>query len=170
VGGGLVDEVPSSAPVTQDELNLGLLMFISYRAMEKAVLDAMAAAGYDDVTLAQARVFQRIDRDGSRITDLAEAALLTKQTVGFLVDQLERAGYVERTPDPRDGRARLVRVAPRGAAAVQASMSVVAEVEAAWTAYLGEARTAQLREALTILREITDPYQAMDWRSKHNRS
>jgi DNA-binding MarR family transcriptional regulator len=86
--------------------------------MEKAVLGALAAAGYD-ITLAQARVFQRIDQDGSRITDLAEAAVLTKQTVGFLVDQLQRAGYVERTPDPRDGRARLVRVAPRGAAAVR---------------------------------------------------
>jgi DNA-binding MarR family transcriptional regulator len=161
-------EAPGSAPSTQDELNLGLLLFIPYRAMEKAVLDALAAAGYD-ITLAQVRVFQRIDQDGSRITDLAEAAVLTKQTVGFLVDQLQRAGYVERTPDPRDGRARLVRVAPRGAAAVQASMSVVAEVEAQWTAYLGETRTAQLREALTILREITDPYQAADWRSKHNR-
>jgi DNA-binding MarR family transcriptional regulator len=161
-------EAPGSAPGTQDELNLGLLLFIPYRAMEKAVLDAMAAAGYD-ITLAQARVFQRIGQDGSRITDLAEAAVLTKQTVGFLVDQLQRAGYVERTPDPRDGRARLVRVAPRGAAAVQASTSVVAEVEAQWTAYLGKTRTAQLREALTILREITDPYQATDWRSKHNR-
>jgi len=156
------------APGTQHEPNLGLLLFIPYRAMEKAVLDAMAAAGYD-ITLAQARVFQRIDQDGSRITDLAEAAVLTKQTVGFLVDQLERAGYVERTPDPRDGRARLVRVAPRGAAAVKASMNVVTEVEARWTAHLGEARTAQLRKTLTILREITDPYQATDWRSKHNR-
>jgi len=144
-----------SAP---DELNLGLLLFIPYRAMEKAVLDAMAAAGFDDITLAQARVFQRIDRDGSRVTDLAEAAQLTKQTVGFLVEQLERAGYVERAPDPRDGRARLVRIAPRGAAAVQASLAVVAEVEAQWTAYLGETRTAQLREALTMLRDTTDPY------------
>jgi DNA-binding MarR family transcriptional regulator len=164
----LRDEAPDSAPGTQDELNLGLLLFIPYRAMEKAVLDALAAAGYD-MTVAQARVFQRIDQDGSRITDLAEAAVLTKQTVGFLVDQLERAGYVERTPDPRDGRARLVRVAARGAAAVQASMSVVAEVEARWTAHLGETRTAQLREALTMLREITDPYQATNWRSRPSR-
>jgi hypothetical protein len=141
----LRDEAPDSAPATQDELNLGLLLFIPYRAMEKAVLDALAAAGYD-MTVAQARVFQRIDQDGSRITDLAEAAVLTKQTVGFLVDQLER-----------------------GAAAVQASMSVVAEVEARWTAHLGETRTAQLREALTMLREITDPYQATDWRSRPSR-
>jgi len=82
-------EAPGSAPGTQDELNLGLLLFIPYRAMEKAVLDALAAAGYD-ITLAQARVFQRIDHDGSRITDLAETAVLAKQT--GLVDRIERAG------------------------------------------------------------------------------
>jgi DNA-binding MarR family transcriptional regulator len=140
------------------ELNLGLLLFIPYRAMENAVLQALAAAGFDDITLAQARVFQRIDKDGSRLTELAAAAQVTKQTAGFLVDQLERAGYVERKPDPRDGRARLVCVAERGAAAVRASMQVVAEVEARWAAHLGEVRTAQLRQALTALREVTDPY------------
>lgn len=139
------------------EPNLGLLMFIAYRAMENAVLDTLAGQGFDDITLAQARVFQRIDADGSRLTDLAEAAQVTKQTVGFLVDQLERAGYVERRPDPRDGRARLVHIAERGAAAVRASMDVVAAVEAQWVAHLGAARTRQLREALTMLREITDP-------------
>ena len=148
----------ASGPAAEPGLNMGLLLFIPYRAMEKAVMEALAEAGFDDMTLAQARVFQRIAKDGSRVTELAEAAQVTKQTVGFLVDQLERAGYVERAPDPRDGRARLVRVARRGAAAVRASVPVVARVEAQWAAHLGEARTAQLREALTALREITDPY------------
>jgi DNA-binding MarR family transcriptional regulator len=145
-------------PESEAELNLGLLMFIPYRAMESAVLAALAEAGFDDITLAQARVFQRIAKEGSRLTELAAAAQVTKQTAGSLVDQLEHAGYVERRPDPRDGRARLVVVARRGAAAVRASRDVVAQVEARWAAHLGEARTAQLRAALTRLREITDPY------------
>jgi DNA-binding MarR family transcriptional regulator len=144
--------------VSGDELNLGLLMFIPYRAMENAVLDALAEAGFDDITVAQARVFQRIAAGGSRLTELAAAAQVTKQTAGALVDQLERARYVKRMPDPRDRRARLVVVAERGAAAVRASREVVARVEARWADHLGEARTAQLREALTALREITDPY------------
>ncbi len=151
---------PGSTQATDaaSDLNLGLLLFIPYRAMENAVLQALAEAGFDDITLAQARVFQRIDKEGSRLTELAAAAQVTKQTAGFLVDQLERAGYVERKPDPRDGRARLVCVAKRGAAAVRASMTVVGEVEARWAAHLGEVRAAQLRQALTALREITDPY------------
>ncbi len=138
--------------------NLGLLMFIAYRAMDTRVLSALADAGFDDITVAQARVFQRIGADGTRLTDLAEQAQVTKQTAGFLVDQLEHAGYVERRPDPRDARARLVCIAPRGLRAVEVAASVVAEVEAEWTAHLGAREMAQVRRSLARLREITDPY------------
>ena len=94
----------------RDEPNIGLLCFIVYRAMEARVLAGLAAAGFGDTTAAQGRVFARIDPDGTRLTDLAERALITKQTAGFLVDQLERAGYVRRVPDPRDARARLLKI------------------------------------------------------------
>ncbi|GAA4603578.1 DNA-binding MarR family transcriptional regulator [Actinoplanes octamycinicus] len=140
-------------------MNLGLLLFIPYRAMEARVFAGLAAAGFDDFTPAQARVFQRIGPDGTRLTELAEQAQITKQSAGFLVDQLERAGYVERVPDPADARARLVRIAARGAAAIPVAAAIVAEVEAEWTEHLGQRGVTQLRQALTRLREITDPYQ-----------
>jgi DNA-binding MarR family transcriptional regulator len=139
--------------------NLGLLCFYPHRAMEARVLAAMAEAGFGDLTPAQGRVAARIDRDGTRLTDLAARALVTKQTAGHLVDSLERAGYVERVPDPRDARARLVRIAARGHAAVAVARRVEVEVEAEWTAHLGEEATAALRAALTRLREVTDPYR-----------
>ena len=145
--------------VPVEELNLGLLLFIPYRALEGRVFAALAAAGFDDFTPAQARVCQRIGPDGTRLTELAQAAQVTKQTAGFLVDQLERAGYVERTPDPTDARARLVRVAARGAQAVPVGAAVIAEIEAEWTIHLGSKRMAQLRQTLNRLREITDPYR-----------
>ena len=139
-------------------LNTGVLLFLPYRAMESRVFAGLAELGYD-LTPAQARVFQRVAEQGSRVTDLAEQAGITKQTAGFLVDQLERAGYVERVPDPADGRARLVRITERGARSVAASAEIVAEVEAEWTAHLGAARMAELRRLLTDLREITDPWR-----------
>ena len=142
-----------------EPLNVGLLLFLPYRAMETRVFEGLAAAGFDDVTPAQARVFQRIAPGGSRLTELAAQAGITKQSAGFLIDQLEHGGYVERVPDPADGRARLVRVADRGARSVEASRGIVAQVEAEWTAHLGERRMAQLRRILTDLREITDPWQ-----------
>lgn len=142
-----------------ESLNLGLLLFLPYRAMETRVFQELAAAGFDDLTPAQARVFQRIADDGSRLTELAEQAAITKQSAGFLVDQLERAGYVTRVADPTDGRARLIRIADRGTRSVELSRGTVAEVEAEWTAHLGADRMVQLRRILTDLREITDPWR-----------
>ena len=75
-----------------------------------------------------------------------------------IVQQLERAGYVERVPDPTDGRARLVKITARGYAAREAVLPVLAEVEEQWLAHIGPERMAQLRETLTMLREITDPF------------
>jgi DNA-binding MarR family transcriptional regulator len=141
------------------EPNLGLLLFIPYRALENRVFAALAAAGFDDFSTAQARIFQRIGPNGTRLTELAQAAQVTKQTAGFLVDQLERAGYVERVVDPGDGRARLVRVTPRGARTVLIGAAEIARVEAEWAEHLGPHRFAALRETLSALREITDPYQ-----------
>jgi DNA-binding MarR family transcriptional regulator len=141
-----------------DELNLGLLLFIPYRAMEGYVLERLTAAGFDDITPAQARVFQRIGPNGTRLTELAEQARITKQTAGFLVDQLARTGYVRRVPDPSDARARLVRIAERGAAAQPIAAAVVAEVEARWAAHLGKPAYGELKRTLARLREITDPY------------
>ena len=141
------------------ELNLGLLCYIASRAMEARVFDALAAAGFDDITTAQGRLFARIGPKGTRVTDLAEQARITKQTAGFLVDQLERAGYVRRVPDPADARARLVQIAPRGEAAVAVASAAEAEAEADWTRHLGKQSASQLRRALTRLREITDPYR-----------
>ncbi|GAA0908726.1 MarR family winged helix-turn-helix transcriptional regulator [Virgisporangium ochraceum] len=138
--------------------NVGVLLFIAYRSMEQRVLEALAGLGYD-ITLAQARLFMRIAPHGSRQTDLAEQAQITKQSAGFLIEALEKAGYVERVPDPTDARARLVRVAAHGARAVETSRKVVDEILAEWTDHLGADRMRAMTDALVSLREITDPYR-----------
>jgi DNA-binding MarR family transcriptional regulator len=140
-------------------LNLGLLCFIGYRAMEARVLDAIAAAGFDDMTPAQGRIAARIAPGGTRIGELAEQALVTKQTATATVDRLEQAGYVRRIPDPSDARARLVVIAERGRQAVAIARVAEAEVEDEWVQHLGESTARDLRAALEKLREIADPYR-----------
>lgn len=139
------------------EPNLGVLLFLPYRHLEQRVLAAVVEAGYP-ITLSQARVFQRVADEGSRLTDLAAASQVTKQTAGFLVDQLAAAGYVERVADPSDARARLVRITRRGREAIAVAAAVQAEVEGEWRAHLGDRDTERLRAALLRLREITDPW------------
>lgn len=148
---GVADEAP-----TTESMNTGVLLFIPYRAMERRVLEGLRQAGHDDFTTAQARVFARIDATGSRLTDLAEHAQITKQSAQVLVDGLERAGYVRRVPDPTDARARLILITPRGADLIADSARIVAEVEAEWQAHLGARDLRTLRRLLTRLAEITD--------------
>jgi DNA-binding MarR family transcriptional regulator len=138
---------------------VGLLMFIAARDVETRVVAAMRRAGIDDITLAQARVAARIGPNGTRLGDLAEQAQVTKQTATALVDRLEAAGWVERVPDPRDGRARLVRLTAKADALMPVARAEEARIERDWEAHLGRRRMRELRESLKLLREITDPYR-----------
>lgn len=139
-------------------MDIATLMVIAYRAMDDRVIRAMRDEGFT-VTVAQSRIGQRIADDGSRLSELAEQAQVTKQTASLLVAALERAGMVERVPDPADGRARLIRFTPKGLAASRRARELVMGVEQEWNDYLGPELAASLREALTRLRDITDPYR-----------
>lgn len=150
-------DIALPGPGAPTDIGLGVLLFIPYRHLEQRVLAAVVDAGYP-ITLVQARLFQRVDHEGSRLTRLAEAAQLTKQAAGFLVDQLERGGYVERVADPSDGRARLVRITPRGYHVIAIATAEQARIETEWHRHLGAGPTEKLRQTLSKLREITDPF------------
>lgn len=134
-------------------------MFVAHRAAEARVIEAVRSAGFEDLTLAQSRIAQRLNRDGIRVTDLAEQAGVTKQTAGALVDELAATGYVTRKPDPADARARLVVLTDRGENLCAAAASEIAKVESEWRDHLGVRAYEQLRAGLVSLREITDPYR-----------
>jgi DNA-binding MarR family transcriptional regulator len=142
----------------EQPVDLGVALFIPYRYMEDRTFRAIQGAGFDDWTLAQVRVFQRLPPDGSRLTDLADQAQMSKQSAGVLVDQLERLGYVRRVPDPTDGRARLIVIEERGRRAAEVAKATSTEILAEWTAFLGTRNFTLLHQILDQLREITDPY------------
>ncbi len=138
-------------------ISSSLLMFISYRAAEDRILAAVAEAGFDDMTRAQARLLAGIDAPGTRLVVLAERARIAKQTALALVNGLESSGYVERGPDPSDGRARLVRLTARGHSVLPRAWAEEARIEAEWEAQLGRDRMRALREALWELALLADP-------------
>ena len=141
------------------ELPTSLLMFIASRSAVTRIFQALRDGGFDDLTIAQSRLLMGIDPQGTRVSVLADRAQVAKQTATALVDKLEGAGYVQRVPDPADGRARLVRMTARAESAVPCARAEEERIEAEWREHLGAARMKQLRTALTELREITDPYR-----------
>jgi DNA-binding MarR family transcriptional regulator len=95
---------------------------------------------------------EHIDAAGTRLTDLAARAQITKQSMGYLVDYLERRGYVERRPDTGDRRATVICLTDRGWDETREALRIIAELEAEWAAALGEARMHQLRDLLAELK------------------
>ena len=125
----------TSAPPPPPRIVTGLtLMRHSAQLMVDELVARLHAAGYTDITASHQAVFENIDRDGTRLTTLAQRSRMTHQAMGELVQTLERAGYLERRPDPADGRARLIRLTGRGQVLVRQALHDIREIEAAWRA------------------------------------
>lgn len=135
---------------------LGVALFVASRALEERAYRAAVDAGGVDITLAQSRLLARVGPAGTRLVELAAQARVSKQTAGHLVDQLERAGYVERVADPADGRAKLVRLTPRARPLVPAANAEVERVVREWTDEVGADRMQVLDESLRMIRDIAE--------------
>ena len=127
-----------------------VLISILNRVVDDEVIAALAPE-YGDVRQAHGVVFEMLDPSGSRVADLARRARMTRQAMGELVADLEQLGYVERRPDPRDRRAKLVVLTAKGEGALAAGIAAVAALEARWAAHLGAARAEAWRAALASL-------------------
>ncbi|MFD4444748.1 MarR family winged helix-turn-helix transcriptional regulator [Nocardia sp. NPDC058519] len=115
-------------------------------------LNPMLRAGLGtDLRPAHYAVFRYLAPDGSRVTALAEAAGMTQQSMGELVTHLEKCGYVERVPDPADGRARLVVTTAAGRAVVTLAGQHIQRIEESIAAELGAESLAVVRDALARL-------------------
>jgi DNA-binding MarR family transcriptional regulator len=103
------------------------------RLMVDEITTRLEAAGYPDLPPRFHPVFENIEPEGIRLTVLASRAGLTHQSIGEVVAELEQRGYVERTPDPDDGRARLVRLTDPGRDIVRAAIDAIDGIERDWT-------------------------------------
>jgi DNA-binding MarR family transcriptional regulator len=131
-----------------EPLGLAGLLREAYLAFTEHIHRRLAEQGHPDIRVAHGNVFQFLDDAGTRVSVLAVRAQMTKQSMGELVAHLEAHGYIERVPDPTDGRAKLVRTTPRGRSVYPLARAAMAELEARWTAQLGEVRMRELRSLL----------------------
>jgi DNA-binding MarR family transcriptional regulator len=137
--------------------NVGILLRGPFQEIVQRIAEGLAEAGFDDIRPAHTAVFQHIEADGSRLSDLAERAQITKQSMGYLVDYLEARGYVERRADPSDRRASLIFLTERGWAEVREALRIIAGIEQEWARRLGRRRMEQLRDLLTDLNASAGP-------------
>ena len=130
------------------ETHLGRLLGHAMRRFDARVLALMAASAEaplalsnlalrDKVGAAHVHITRHLALQGSRLTELAQAAGMSKQAMADLVDQCEAWGLVAREPDPRDARARLIRFTPLGLDWLRAFEQAVAQAEAEFREAVG---------------------------------
>jgi DNA-binding MarR family transcriptional regulator len=133
-------------------VNLVILLREAFIALNELVIDRLAERGHAEVRSAHGTVFQYLDDTGTTVSTLADRAQMTKQAMAELVLHLEKQGYVTRTPDPRDRRAKLVTPTARGREVMGIAQALVPELEERLSQLLGTDRVQCLRTNLeTIL-------------------
>jgi DNA-binding MarR family transcriptional regulator len=143
---------PSTAVVSDEEnwrlTHLGRLLGHALRRFDERVLVLMARnvdvplalanlAARAQVGAAHIHITRHLAVGGSRLTDLAQSAGMSKQAMGDLVDQCEAWGLVTREPDPHDKRARVVKFTASGLNWLQAFRTAVSQAEAEFRQAVG---------------------------------
>lgn len=127
---------------------IGSLVAAVTAEIERRVLCGFHTAGFTDIRAAHTHIFRLLPPEGCRITELAERAYTSKQAMGYLVEYLEDHGYIERVPDPRDGRAQIVRRTERGWEVNRTAWRLVQQIQREWAQQLGEERMEAMIESL----------------------
>jgi DNA-binding MarR family transcriptional regulator len=133
---------------------IGLLLRLLYQHYAQDIDAALREAGFGDLRPAHANVFPFLPPEGISVSELASLARVRKQTMAEAVDQLERMGYVERRPNPRDRRSRLVFPTGRGASVKPVTHATAARVEERWAELTSPEELEALRASL--LRLLTE--------------
>lgn len=147
-------------PVAADE-TLGFMLVDAARLLRRHFETRLEAAGLG-LTAGEARtLFYTAAFAPIRQSALAERMAVEPMTlVGFL-DRLERAGLVERSTDPVDRRAKLVRPTPAAAEPLARMSEIGRQARLQATAGLDDASVEQLHKALRKIRGNLDGVDAI---------
>ncbi|WP_349606441.1 MarR family transcriptional regulator [Cupriavidus sp. DF5525] len=138
----------STAAYEWRKSNIGRLLNMATQRFEKRVLELMAEAGYGEFTLSQMSITRNLDVGGTRATEIAKRADITKQSVGELIGQLEEIGLIERIPDPDDKRARIVHFTNAGLAWLESFEIAIKQAEHEMQDELGATSFKLLKQGL----------------------
>lgn len=151
-----------------DRLPIGQLLGRMQRHFRVTLYQRAQNAGFSDIAESHLQVFGNIDWAGTRLTDLAARANMTRASMAELVDELERVGYLEREPDPSDGRAKLIRLTRKGKRVMTQALRVTREIEAEYIEAVGAQRFESMARTLqTLVDQSSAGTSGVQLRSRH---
>jgi DNA-binding MarR family transcriptional regulator len=126
----------SRPSLATDRLAIGqILGRLLHQFREEMFDNAERAERFPGIRYPHLQIWGNVGIDGIRLTDLAERATLSLAACSELVNELQEADYLERRPDPSDGRAKLIFPTRRGRALLDEAGHAVAEIEHDWRSH-----------------------------------
>lgn len=129
------------------------LMLYVFRRFEDILTEKLAMEGFTDIKPSHFNILRHLNPEGMRQVDLAKDAGVTKQAVGKMISELQQCGYVSLVEDDEDKRAKKVVYTGKGKKLIDASISIVKEMEVEFGDRLGIDNYANLRTGLVVLLE-----------------
>ena len=137
-------------PVNRDSSLLPQLLEVALRQLRSGLYE-LSDSRFPGLRTRHYRLLSFIPDDGIRLARVVEASGLTKQALAQALVPLEGGGYLHVTPDPADGRARIVRRTDRGREVLAAVREMQADHERRWADQVGADRWASARDVLDQL-------------------
>lgn len=130
--------MPMSTPkLPSDRLAIGqLLVRLLHHFRTELFAAGQVEQRFPGIRFSHLQIWGNLGTDGIRLTALADHANLSLAACSELVNDLERLGYLERRPDPSDGRAKLIHPTTEGRALLDEAGREVAQLEARWRTHL----------------------------------
>ncbi len=140
-----------------EALDEALAMARTVKQARGALIEAIRSALHEEGSILRAahtQVFENLDPEGTRLTTLAERAQISHQSMGEMVDELVKHGYLERLPDPADRRARLIRPSASGRDVLLRAAGQLRLLHDRWDSELDAISVAEVVAALDTLIRI----------------
>lgn len=121
------------------------------RLFARRVTRAVHARGFAGIRLTHIALIRNVDEGGTRISEIARRAGMTKQATGQLVAEFVAAGFIKIVADPTDGRAKVAQYTARGRRLLRAIVVSIEATERRCAAEIGAAHVEALKTSLTRL-------------------
>jgi len=128
--------------------HLGWLLGRADLLFAEGVTRAMHERGFAGIRLVHIALIRNVDENGTRISDIARRAGMTKQATGQLVAEFVELGYIRLVADPDDGRAKIARYTAKGKRLLVAIVASIEQTEAAVSNTIGAAKLETLKATL----------------------
>ncbi len=128
--------------------HLGWLLGRADLLFAEGVTRAMHERGFAGIRLVHIALIRNVDENGTRITEIARRAGMTKQATGQLVAEFVELGYIRLVADPEDGRVKIARYTAKGKRLLVAIVASIEQTEDAVSLTIGAAKLEALKSTL----------------------